>query len=156
MSKLKAIKKLLKQNKQWSEYKKKYAHKQMRLVSSRVSLIYKEDLTVEKLYALEVKMLEAKKADEEEMFLEVFKNFNDFLEVPKVDWKAFAKYLWYVYQTSTYWKDSKKKRPNTFNTKNYIEKNQIKRAYYSKWVESIDLSIPGANERLTRVMKEVF
>lgn len=156
MKSLKAIKRLLKQNKQWSEYKKKYAHKQMRLVSSKIALIYNQDLSLEELYKLEVMALEAKKVNEEKMFEDLYFELDKMVNRPYIDWESFGRYMWYTYQTSTYWKDVKKKRPNVFNSRNYIEQNAIKREYYSKWLQSIDLSIEGANDRIIKVQKEVF
>lgn len=156
MTRLKAIKQLLKQNNQWREYRKKYAHRQMRLIFSKIALIYNPELSVQQLYQKEVEMLKAQKNDGEKMFKEVFKDFGDLSRRPKVNWGEFAIYMWYVFQTSTYWKDKSRRRPNTFNTRNYIEINQIKRQHYDKWIKSIDLSIPGANDRIIKVQKAVF
>lgn len=156
MTRLKATKKLLKQNKQWDAYKKKFTHKQMRLAISKIALIFNNELTSEVLYKKEEQMLKAAKDKKENMFLEVFADFNKLTKTEKINWSEFAKYFWYVYQTSTYYKDKARGRANVFNKKNYVEMNQAKRKHYNEWIMSIDLSIDGINEKVILVQKAVF
>ena len=153
-SKKRQVIKLLKQNQKWKLVKEKYKHKQMRLVFSKIALIFNPNIEINKLIEGESKMLEAKKDQQETMFLNIFSQFEKITN-EKANWKSFAKYLWYVFQTSTYWKDKKQNIENIFIKNNYIKMNQTKRKYLFEWMHSMDVSDSNYNHRITRTLKEL-
>lgn len=154
MTKLKEIKIILKSSKNWRKYKHKFHHKQMQFLFSKIVLIFQPDIDINKLAKQEILMLNTDKKDGDAMFLKIFENMQEFTGV-KANWEEFAKFIWYVYQTSTYWKDSRKNIPNVFNKKNYIEKNRIKREHYYHWLYSMDIK-ENFNNNVIKVLKEVF
>lgn len=155
MQELKEIKNLLKDNKKWAEYKKKYKHPQMRLIFSKIIFVFNKDVSIEDLYKKELQYLEADKSKQEEMFKTIFKSAERLSGV-KADWESFAIFMWYVYQTSTYWKDIKKNVKNVFNVKNYNELNQVKRNHYNDWLHSLSPNIENLNNSIIEVLRLVY
>lgn len=155
MKKLKEIKKhLIIQNK-WLSYKEKYKHPQMKLIFSKVALIFNPDLSIKELVSFELEMLEANKEKKDEMFVPIFKKLRNLTNV-KADWKAFGKFMWFVFQTSTYWKDEKKGINNIYTKRNYITVNQTKRDLFNEWLHSIDHNTNNYNDLIIETLKKVY
>lgn len=155
MMKLKEIKKQLIAQDKWLSYKDKYKHPQMKFVFSKVALIFNADLTVEELMPFELEMLKASKEKKEEMFIPIFKKLRNITNV-KADWKAFGQFMWYAFQTSTYWKDSKKGIANIYTKRNLITVNQVKRDLFNDWLHSIDHKTENYNELIIETLKKVY
>lgn len=153
--KLKDIKKeLIVQNK-WASYKEKYKHPQMKFIFSKVALIFNPDLSVDELIPFEIEMLNANKDKKEEMFVNIFKKMRNITQV-KADWKIFGKFIWFVFQTSTYWKDTKKNISNIYTKRNYITVNQTKRDLFNDWLHSIDHNTENYNDLIVETLKKVY
>ncbi len=153
MRKLKQIKKQIKSEGEWKKYKNVFRHKQMRLIFSEVALLLNPEINLKFLMDCEISLLSFEKGPK--MFVETFKTLNDRVTF-KCDWEMFAHFLWFVYQTSTYWKDTKKKKTNIFTKDNYLEVNQQKRDCYQKWIDSIDKENKMFNTYIIEMSRMVF
>lgn len=153
MQKLKTIKKQLKNDNLWKSYKQKFKHKQMHLLFSKITLIFVPDANENWLIQQEKNLLNQEKNSL--MFVETFNKINT-LKLADYDWKSFGHFIWYVYQTSTFYHDQKHGKKNLFNEKNYVEKNAEKRHYYYAWLESISPTIFNYNNLIKQVLNKVF
>lgn len=153
MQKLKKIKKMLKQEKLWSIYKHKFSHKQMQLLFSKISLIFVPNVEIDWLFENEKKILSQTK--NHTMFIEVFQQLS-ILNKDKYDWKAFGAFVWFVYQTSSFYQDQKHGIKNIFNEHNLIQQNAQKRHFYYLWLQSIDPSLENYNTLIKQVLACVF
>lgn len=155
MTKLKEIKKeLIAQNK-WQSYKAKYKHPQMKFIFSKIALIFNPDLSSKALVSFEIEMIETNKDKKEEMFVNVFKKMKTLTNV-KANWNAFGKFMWFVFQTSTYWQDTKKNINNVYTKRNYITVNQTKRDLFNEWLHSIDPHTQNYNDLIVETLKKVY
>lgn len=155
MKKIKKIKKVLKKEKLWITYCQKFRHKQMKFIFSKIALILKLDLNIDILMTYEKKMMHSNIQKKEDMFLNVFQDMGKLTEI-KADWESFAKFLFYIYQTSSFFYDRKKKIKNVFLQNEVIEMNQIKRNHYDKWLFSLDQIKPDFNLIVTKILKVVL
>ena len=153
MKKLKLVKKELKKAKVLKEHNKRFAHKDMRLIFSYVSLVFNDDADIELMVKTEIELTNVKIGPK--MFVKAFSSLSKTTN-KNIDWKSFGEFMWFIFQTSTYWKDSKKGIKNLFNKKNFIDKNEQKRVLYNNWMRSIPTSTPDYNQKLMDVMKRVF
>ncbi|WKX02208.1 hypothetical protein [Candidatus Mycoplasma mahonii] len=151
MTKLKEIKKLLKQSHKYRAYKKKFQHKDMKLLFSNVALTFNAKIETDILIQEELKL--ADEVNGPKMFLHSFKKLSKYTN-KKIDWESFGHFVWYIYQTSTYWKN--KSGSNIFTKENYVEQNEIKRHYFYNWLESIPPQTASYNLKIKEVMKRVF
>ncbi|MCK5945760.1 MAG: hypothetical protein KAG04_00660 [Mycoplasmataceae bacterium] len=152
MTALKKLNKELKKNKKLNEYKTMFAHKQMVFACSKVALIFNEDVSVDVLYKMEVKLIGVKK--DINMFKEAMKDLTKITN-KNIKWDVFAEFLWYLYQTSTYYKDTKKGIKNIFNDDTFIKLNSLKRNAYQRWIDSLDKTDAQYNVRIRKVIKEL-
>ncbi len=153
MHKLKRIKKMFKQQNLWNIYKHKFAHKQMKLLFSKITLIFVPDASVEWLYENEKKMLGQTKNSE--MFKDVFMTIS-LINHDQYDWHAFGLFVWFIYQTSTFYQDQKHGIKNIFNKQNYVMQNAQKRHYYHLWLQSLDPTVDNYNILVKQVLQCVF
>ncbi len=153
MTKLKKVKTELRKRKLLSEYNKKFKHKDMRFLFSYVALTFDDSIKVSALVKEEVKLLKADK--EKDMFVASYLVLKELTD-KKIDWKSFGKFIWFIFQTSTYWKDQRKKIENEFKKDNLVITNQTKRIYYNKWLESLPADIEDQNNKVIQIMKRVF
>lgn len=153
MNKSKQIKTQIKNLKQWRKYKKVFHHPQMRLLFSRIALMLDPEINLKFLLDKELLLIQIEKSPE--MFVEIYQSLESVASL-KCDWTTFGKFIWYIYQTSTYWKDTKKKRGNIFTRDNYLEQNQIKRELYQQWLDSIDKSNCDFNNYIIEISRMVF
>ena len=152
MTALKNLNKEFKKNNKLEEYKEKFAHKQMFFACSKVALIFKEDVSIDYLYEMEVNLIDTKK--DINMFKVAMKELSKITN-KNINWDIFAEYLWYLYQTSTYYKDIKKDIINIFNEETFIKLNSLKRDAYQVWIDSLDKADPEYNVRIRKVIKEL-
>ena len=153
LKKLKLIKKELRKAKVLNEHNERFAHKDMRLIFSYVSITFKEDADIASLVKTEIELTKVKIGPK--MFVKAFSSLSKTTD-KNIDWKSFGEFMWFIFQTSTYWKDSKKGIKNIFNKKNFVDKNKQKRDLYNNWMRSIPTSTPDYNQKLMNVMKRVF
>ena len=153
MKKLKQVKKQLKKDKVIKEYNKIFIHKDMKLIFSYVSLTFNNTSDIAFLVKAETDLTKVKQGPK--MFVKAFSSLSKTTD-KNIDWKSFGEFMWFIFQTSTYWKDSKKGIKNTFNKKNFIDKNEQKRILFNNWMRSIPTSTPDYNQKLMDVMKRVF
>ena len=153
LKKLKLVKKEFKKTKLLKEYKNKFTHKDMRFIFSYVSLTFNKESNIDELVNVEVQLAKVKQGPK--MFVKAFSSLSKTTD-KNIDWKSFGEFMWYIFQTSTYWKDSKKDIKNLYTKKNFIEMNEKKRILYNNWMRSIPTSTSDYNQLLMDVMKRVF
>lgn len=153
MNKLSQIKKQIKKEKNWKAYKVRFEHKQMKFLFSKIALLLDDEINLKFLHDQELKLVNVEISNE--MFIEVFKSLEDKIDF-KCNWELFGKFIWFVYQTSTYWKDSKKNNHNIFTPENHLELNQTKRDLYQQWIKSIDKKNRYFNTSVIAISKLVF
>lgn len=153
MNKLSQIKKQIKKEKLWKAYKARFEHKQMKLLFSKIALLLDGEINLKFLHDQELKLVDAEISNE--MFIDIFKSFEDKIDF-KSNWELFGKFIWFVFQTSTYWKDSKAGKHNIFTPENHFELNQIKRDLYQQWIKSIDKKNKDFNTKVIAISKLVF
>lgn len=153
MKQSKQIKKLLKTKGKWEEYKNVFTHKQMRLATSKIALVFNEKISINKLTKIELDLMSSEKNSK--MFDNAFKELSLLVNY-KADWKSLGKFMWYQYQTSTYYKDIKVGVKNIYNPNNIIEINEKRRGFYLKWLHSIGMNDSLFNEKIIQVSKIVF
>ena len=153
MKKLKQIKNKLKDDNLWIEYKNKFKHKSMRLIVSYIILKYKPTASIEELVNIEKKLIKVKKG--KGMFCD---SFIEVKEITSLDfnWESFGNFMWYVYQTSTYYKDAKKNKKNIYTLENFIEINKIKTKLFFQWLSSIPIDQKEYNLNIRAIMSKVF
>lgn len=153
MKNLKMIKKYLKQNKFWSLYKEKFKHKQMKFAITKIAFIVDKNVSKETLIKMELAALNSNK--DKNMYVESFKIFSNKINY-KADWKSFGEFMWYIYQTSTYYKDIKKNIKNVYNETNINFINETRRKLYGTWLHSMDKTDDLFNEKIINISKIVF
>ena len=152
MKQLKEIKNKLIKNDLWKEYSQKFTHKQMKLISTKIALIFNKNIKVQDFYEIEKELIVVKK--NKFMFLETFNKIS-YKTNYSCDWKSFSIFLWYIYQTSTYYKDKKKKIDNIF-IDNTIKMNQEKRKYFYLFMNSLDMRDDYFNDKIISILKLTF
>jgi len=153
MKELKQLKNKLKQDNLWSIYKKKFNDKSMRLILSYIILIYKPSTSIDEMIEIEKELITKK--NDESMFNSVFIKVKEITN-KNFDWESFGKFMWYVYQTSTYYKDIKKNVKNIYTTENFIQINKIKTNLFFKWLQSIPVNEEKYNFNIRLIMSRVF
>ena len=152
MTKLKQISKELKKVKALKAYNHIFKHKQMKYASSKALLIFNPKASIKILVSMEYKLMKEKK--DKKMFINnmkvLSKNTNG-----NIDWKVFGEFLWYLFQTSTYYKDIKLNIKNIYSKDNFIEINSKKRDVYQKWIDSLDKKDPHYNTKIRQILKEL-
>lgn len=152
MKLLKQIKSNLKEQKKLKEYDRVFKHKQMKFLVTKIALVFSDDINIDKFTKLEIKLSESKKGPD--MFSESIKTLEEETKY-KADWKSFANFLWFIYQTSTYYRDLKKGMENVY-VDNIIKINEKRRNIYNTWMESLAKDDSQFNHKITQVSKLVF
>ena len=152
MTKLKQVSKELKKVKGLKDYNNMFKHKQMKFACSKTLLIFNPKVKLKTLVSLEYTLLKEKK--NKKMFLNNMQVLSKNTE-GNIDWKAFGEFLWYLYQTSTYYKDIKNNVKNIYSEDNFIELNSKKRDAYQKWMDSLDRKDPQYNAKIRQILKEL-
>ncbi len=140
-------KKYLRKIRKWKKYKKKFSHKQTRFVVSDIALHINKSVSKEKLLHLEEMLLE-KSGDD--MYYESCKQIFDKDKNKSIDWKSLSKFLYIVFQMSTYHKDLKQDKQNIFIECNPIEINSQKKILWNKFAFS-----SGDNKLIRMILKKV-
>lgn len=156
MSELKLVKKKLQAHQKWKQYKKLFAHPQMRLLITKIAYdIRPEHLAsgIEQVARIEESLIDAEK--NEEMFATAFLKLGSFLQRPWA-WDILGRAVWYCYQTSTYWKDVKKDIPNIYNKENFVQLNDLKRKAIQHWIHSIPRTTVDFNIIVTNMLKRIL
>ena len=152
MKELKQIKNKF-DNDTWKEYKNKFKHKSMRFIISYIILLYRPSMPIDDLVTIEKQLISKNKN---------IKMFDDaFIEVKKItkkdfNWESLSKFMWYAYQTSTYYKDIKKGITNIYTLDNFIEINAIKIKLFSEWLTSVPVTEEKYNFNIRSFMSKVF
>ena len=133
MKKIRKIKKKFKR-KELKIYNSLFKHRQMKFAISKILLACNKNIDVKDLYNIEKSMIDINK--DNKMFNLAFANANKISKI-NADWKSFSEFMWYAYQTSTYYKDIKKNINNVYNKENFVEINNIKRKKYLLWLHSL-------------------
>lgn len=153
MKKLSQIKSKLKKSNDWKIYKDAFGHKQMKLVTSKIALVFNEDINVETFYQLEKSLITA--PINVDMFKEAFKILAKEVKY-KADWEELGIFMWYAYQTSTFYKDQKNHVENIYTLENSVELNGERRAHFLKWLHSVDKTDIEFNNKIIAVQKLVL
>ena len=152
MNNLKQIKKSIKEQGLLKSYNKKFKHKDMKFLLSYVALTFNEEIKIDLLVKEEVKLLNVEKGPK--MFINAYSSLSKMTD-KNIDWNSFGKFIWYIYQSSTYWKEDKKKN-NIYSKESFVAMNDQKRKHYNKWMRSIPETTEGYNLKIMEVMKRVF
>lgn len=153
--KLRKLKKELIYNREWKNYVKHFRHRQMRLLVSKIALIYNFEIPLADLVKLEKLTIEAAKNKNLEMFVPIF-IYLEILIKHKANWADFGRFIFYVFQTSTFYKDMRHKQKNIFTKQNIIEQNYQKRKYFYSWLHSLPIDDLEYNLKIIKVQKVVF
>ena len=151
-------KKLYSDSYDYRAYKKFHTHSTTRFLLLKIFQFFQKDF--EKYYSnvTNILCLENKltKKDTLNHFMEVFQEFKLFLpkEYNNVLWGEFGKYFYYVWQTSRYHYDKKRKKENIFLEHSFIFVNPHKRYSYGKWLSSLEANIPNFNLIILFIKKE--
>lgn len=149
MKKINEVKKLFDKF-EMKEYDKRFSHKQMKFVCSKIALVFNEKILIEDLYAIEKSVLEAKL--DSDLFKDAF-NKIDKLVNNGADWASLGKYMWFVYHTSIFYKSKNKVLQNIYTKENSVELNEIRRDLYAKWMHSLDKEDIKFNENIMAVAR---
>ncbi len=125
-------KKLLKQNNIWKEYKDKFPDYQMRYIASIIAEHKNPDVTDKELLELEKSVL---KKEDDKMYDQVCRKL---LNQKGVDWRSLSYFLFYTYQTSTFYRDRSINKENIFILNDPYELNIHKKVYWNNFVLTMD------------------
>lgn len=153
MKEIKQVKKMLKQRNEWQNYKDTFKHKQIRFALSKISLTFNHLLKPSELLKIELLALKAEKNSE--MFKEAFKEISKVVDY-KANWDALGKFMWYAFQTSTYFNDKKKGVENIYDSELHVEINAKKRAHYMTWMHSVDTTDDYFNDKIIKVLNQLY
>lgn len=153
MKQLKQVKNKLQQTNNWNAYKEAFTHKQMKLVTTKIALIFKDKINVNTFYKLEKELIT--KPKNKDMFKEAFATLEKEVQY-KANWKELGKFMWYAYQTSTFYKDQKKNVKNVYTFENSVELNTQKREHFLKWLHSVDKNDIDFNNKIIAVQNLVL
>ena len=151
MKKWKQVSKVFKKEKLIKEYKSRFKYNQLRFAFSKIAFAYSEKVDYKELVKIEKEILKMNKT--EVSFSNIYKKMHLLLD-NDWKWEEFGKFMFFIYQTSLYWKDKRKK--NIFNKENFIEKNEMKRKHFNNWLSSIPIDLDNFNKKLILVMECVF
>lgn len=153
MKQLNLIKRKLKKDKVWNDYKTKFKHKQMRFVVSKIASVFVKNININKFHKIEKSLIETPNG--EDMFDEAFRQLSREIKY-KADWESLGKFMWYAYQTSTFYTDQKAGIKNIYTLENSIELNDIKREHFLKWLHSVDNTDDKFNNKIMEVQRLVL
>ena len=153
MQKLNQVKSHLKSNGVYKEYKNAFKHKQLRFALTKIALTFNESIHAIDLSKLEMELLKQNK--DKDMFIKPMETLNKLVNY-KANWKELGKFMWYAYQTSTYFTDRKINVPNIYNGNDNIKVNATKRKHYLKWMHSVDSRDDEFNNKIIKVLKQVY
>lgn len=149
MKKINEVKKLFSKF-EMDEYKKRFSHKQMRFVCSKIVLLFKDHVFANELEAIEKSLLE--KELNKDLFKEAFTMIDKLVD-NGADWASLGQYMWYAYQTSRFFKDIKRKDKNIYTKANSVKLNELRRQLYGKWMHSLNKEDVRFNEKIMAVAK---
>ncbi len=153
MTNLKQVKSELKAQKLMKQYNKKFKNKDMKFLFTFVALAYNDSIKLNFLVKEEKDLMNKK--NDQSMFVSSYKKLNKYTN-DEILWDEFGIFIWYIFQTSTYWKDKRKKKENIFKDGNFVKVNQEKRNHYNAWLQSIPADFEDQNEKLIKVLRKVF
>lgn len=156
MKELRLVKKNLKAQQKWKPYKALFTHPQMRLLITKIAYdIRPEHLTsgIERISEIEKSLLDAPR--NEEMFAKAFLELGNFLERTWA-WDILGRAVWYCYQTSTFWSDIKKNKPNIYNKDNFVQLNNAKRNAIQHWIHSVPRTTVDFNIVVRSVLRRIL
>lgn len=153
MNQLKQVKNKLRQENIWASYKETFKHKQMKLITTKIALIFKDKININVFYKLEKELMS--KTKNKEMFKEAFAILEKEVKY-KANWEELGKFMWYAFQTSTFYKDQKKDIKNIYTYENSIRLNTKKREHFLKWLHSVDKKDIEFNNKIIAVQKLVL
>lgn len=149
MKKINEVKKLF--NKfEMDEYKKRFSHRQMRFVCSKIVLLFKDNVFANELEAIEKSLLKEKV--DRDLFKEAFEMIDKIID-NGADWASLGQYMWYAYQTSRFFKDAKNKNENVYTKANSVKLNELRRQLYGKWMHSLNKEDARFNNKIMAVAK---
>ena len=152
-NKFKVIKKNLKQNNDYKEYKKLFKNKQTKFLCTKISIIFESSISEQDLTIFETTLL---KTPTQDNFVFSINELSKYFGENFVDlkWDSFGVYLWYTFQTSLFY-NKKRKIPCEYTLENFIILNNIKRKNFSQWLESFyDLKNINFNQYVIKVLKD--
>ncbi|QJR43958.1 hypothetical protein [Mycoplasma miroungirhinis] len=137
------------------KYISRFKHKQMQFLVSKIFLLFESSLSINELIKIEYELLE--KNFLKDMYVDIFmKNrFTFKKEFINCKWESFAKFLFYIFQTSTYFFDKKHKVPNVFIIGGEITINEEKRRLFNEFAESLEKVSINFNFYIKQILKWV-
>lgn len=134
---VKQIKTLFKKENQLKKYKKIFSNKQMQFFLSKLDFIFNKDQSdINYLFEIEKRLMNNFWLEQE--WINIILNLsNKWLdEFSSIDWKSFAKYIFYIYNYSEFY-NKKSQLNNLYSIDNFVEINDVKKNHYDKWIESL-------------------
>lgn len=152
---IKKVKKNLKQNNNWKEYKKVFINKQMRFLLTKINIIFSNNENKQNLIIDEEFFIMSNAIDKNawvSIINKLSKKWKE--EFHNINWESFALFLFYTYHYSEYYYkksllDNLYKKANDFN-----EINDLKIAHYNKWIKSMyQLKTKNFNEYIIEIIR---
>ncbi|MCU4117309.1 hypothetical protein N8G13_02435 [Mycoplasma zalophi] len=152
---IRKLKLLLYTNPKSLKYISRFKHKQMQFLVSKIFLLFESSLSLNELIKIEYELLE--KNFLKDMYVDIFMDnkstFNE--QFINCKWESFAKFLYYIFQTSTYFYDKKHKVPNIFIIGGETTMNEEKRRLFNEFSESLEKASSNFNFYVKQILKWV-
>lgn len=138
--KYKILLKLIKKDNNYKQYKHCLKHPVVRFTFSYIVSFFEQkrftDKQIQSILNFEYELIHNSSKSN---FKKIFSNIPKFIPVKysKVHWEEFGIYFYYMWQTSRFYYDKKKKIPNIYIDNDYIAINRLKRTAYYKWLDSL-------------------
>ncbi len=104
---IKEIKKKLKHNNNYKDYKKIFKNKQIQFLCTKISIIFESSISEQDLFDIEILLLNNPTQNNFIILInELSKTFNE--NFINLKWDCLAIYLWYTFQTSLFYNKKSK------------------------------------------------
>lgn len=154
------VKQTLKEQRLYKDYKKTFQHRQMRFLITKITYLFEIEIDPIKMAEFEKTLINQ---NNKEMFCWALKEIfalSKNLKLQKINTNNLAYFLYYIYQTSRYYSDIRKKCTNVFIDSNskmkLIKHNALKREYYHSFYLEIEKIFVNYNYYIINLLKLVL
>ena len=135
-SQIREVKKTLKKNHKYQEYKKIFIHPQMRFLLTKINFIFNDNANFKETIDLELFLLN--NFNNPQNWIDAIINLSQKWNPKwnKINWKSFGLFLYYIYHYSLYY-CKKTVVSKIYTQDNFIELNHQKIYYYNQWIKSM-------------------
>lgn len=153
--KIRKVKKILKKQNKYFEYKKNFLNKSSFFFLTKVSIIFNSTISLNELSDLEFNL--SQDVNNPKNWEDFFEKASIYFQTPynQCDWKSFGFFMYFAWSKLTFNKNIKKNKSiYTFNNFNQI--NAEKMTFYNKWINSmIETNDKNFNLYVRKVLKEI-